>query len=66
MHWHMINTLSNAYYEILLIVKAPHCTRVIHALTTSDISQYTLGNIIATAKKMCVGGGEAKLKSIIM
>ena len=42
----MINTLSNAYCEISLVVKAPHRTRAIRALTTRDISQYTSDNII--------------------
>ena len=44
----MINTLSNAYCEISLVVKAPHRTR---ALTTRDISQYTSDNIIVSRKK---------------
>ena len=51
MHWHMINTLSNAYCETSLVVKAPHRTRAfgtraIRALMTRDISQYTSDNII--------------------
>ena len=49
----MINTLSNAYCEISLVVKEQHCTRAfgtraIRALTTRDISQYTSDNIIVT------------------
>ena len=47
----LTNTLSNAYCEISLVVKAPHRTRAfgthaIRALVTRDISQYTSDNII--------------------
>ena len=45
MHMHtgiMINTLSNAYCEISLVVKALHRTRAIRALTTRDICQIIL------------------------
>ena len=47
----MINTLSNAYGKISLVVKAPYCTRacgtrVIRALTTRDILPYMFDNSI--------------------
>ena len=47
----MINTLSNAYGKIPLVVKAPYCTRasgtrVIRALTTRDILPYMFDNSI--------------------
>ena len=47
----MINTLSDVYCEISLVVKAPHRTRAfgtcaIRALMTRDISQYTSDNVI--------------------
>ena len=47
----MINTLSNAYGKIPLVVKAPYCTRacgtrVIRALTTRDILPYMFNNSI--------------------
>ena len=44
----MINTLSNMYCEISLVVKAPHRTHAIRTLTTRDISQYTSDNIIVS------------------
>ena len=55
----MINTLSNAYCEISLVVKAPHRTSAegtsaIRALTTRDISQYTSDNIIVLTVLMVV------------
>ena len=61
MHWHMINTLSNVYCEISLVVKAPHRTsakgtHAICALTTRDISQYTSDNIILLPVVVRVAG----------
>ena len=42
----MINTLLNAYSNIPLVVKAPYCTCVIHALTTRNILPYMFDNSI--------------------
>ena len=61
----MINTLSNMYGEIPLVVKVPHYTRAsgtreIRVLMTHDISPHGLDNVILSAhvlplsfKNMC-------------
>ena len=43
---HMINTLSNAYGKISLVIKVLQYTRAIHTLMTRDILPYGLDNVI--------------------
>ena len=50
-HCHMMDTLSNAYGKISLIVKVPHYTRAygthaMRTMTTRDILPYGLDNVI--------------------
>ena len=59
----MINTLSNAYGKIPLVVKAPYCTRacgtrVIRALMTCDILPYMFDNSIICVTDITVNNSE--------